>query len=196
MAEPQAQQEQPWFFDAEGWTRYPLYHGTSTYFIASIRAHGLGGRDIIREWCGVQFYRELCALRKRPAPVAYNDGGAWGYGETYLTAYINRARKYKSELLGLIRADLYRMRRVVRDELLGRYPDIAAYLGAKDQPIVLRLPRLHRSTLLGWSSDDPCDSMGGFSFYQWSISVSGFQAPEPTFRLRGTTYDFEIMDCR
>jgi hypothetical protein len=189
-------QQQPWFFDADGWTRYPLFHGTSTYFMDSIRAHGLGGRNIIREWRAVEMYRELALRRSRQAPVAYNHGGGWGYGDTYLTGYPDTARRFfkESELFGLIRADLRGMRRVKRDELLSHYPEIAAYLASKHRPVVLQLPRLHKSTLLGRESDDPCGSMGDLESYEMAMTTPGIRVPRPTFRLRGATFDFEIVD--
>jgi hypothetical protein len=185
--------QRPWFFDADGWTRYPLYHGTSTYFTDSIQAHGLGGRDIVREWRAVEMYRELCLLLSWQKPVAYNRGGAWGYGETYLTAYASIARRDEPELFGLIRADLSRLSRSARDKLLGLFPEIAACLTSQHRPVLLLLPRLHKSNLLGWISDAPGDSMGELNIFELALKVPGFQSPEPTFRLRGATDEFEII---
>lgn len=186
---------QTWFFDADGYAQFPLYHGTSSYFMDSIQTNGLGGRNIVREWRVLEMHRELYVLRKRPTPpVAYHQGGLWGYGEVYLTAYEGRARKYQSELFGLTKANMYRMERTLQDELLSRYPEAAACLNAKHTPVVLRLPRLHRSALRGWASDDPCDidSMGTFEDYQAGLA-SIYSVPTPTLRLRNPTHAFEVL---
>ena len=40
----------------------PLYHGTTTLFVESIKKYGLGGMDIVKEWNLVKVYGELFNL--------------------------------------------------------------------------------------------------------------------------------------
>ncbi len=36
--------------NSDGYLTIPLYHGTSTIFWDSIKTHGVGGRNMIKEW--------------------------------------------------------------------------------------------------------------------------------------------------
>jgi len=190
-----------WFFDPDGYTRYPLYHGTNSYLLPSIQQHGLGGRDIITEWRALDLYREIAVLTKHDIndPTLRQDG-SYRHGEVYLGAYEGRARGYTGELFGLIEYGLNFLPRSIREELLRRYPEIAVLFHADRWSIVLRLPRLHLADLCGWTSDDPCDrsSIGYRNEYLMTLASYrgtgiGFYAPTPTFRLRRMTRDFEVV---
>ena len=38
---------------------FPLYHGTSSYFLPEIATHGLGGKNIANDWGIFDFFKEV-----------------------------------------------------------------------------------------------------------------------------------------
>jgi hypothetical protein len=92
---------------------FPLFHGTSDIFLSSIRQHGLGGKNIIVEWRGLEFLRTAMSMldqhidRTNPetqlhwkileAVAAQQvDHFNWRHGGTYLIA-----AEFRAELCGL-----------------------------------------------------------------------------------------------
>jgi hypothetical protein len=57
---------------------FPLYHGTSTIFLASILKTGLGGRNVVAEWRAVECLTRLIAV----ADNVFRDSPEW-LGERY-----------------------------------------------------------------------------------------------------------------
>ena len=133
-------------------------------------------------------WQELCRLRNRPPPVAYYNGGAWGYGEVYLTPFEQRASRFQSECISLIKSDIRYMRHSIRQDLLIKYPQVAECLVHDHRPIILRLSHVHQSMLMSWSTDDPLDETGD------EKEVKNKQDnPHPTFRLRTPITAFEVI---
>lgn len=178
-----------WLFDPDGWLKYPLYHGTSIYFLDSIRTYGLGGRNCIKEWRTLEMWRELRELRKQEEPIAYYKGGSWGYGEVYLTPFKSRALLHESsEAIRSIKSNLRYMKRDLRQQLLSRYPELTACIQFAHQPVLIRLSRVHHSQLMGWHDDNPLVERGNADDVQADRS-----GPDPTFRLRTPITDFEVI---
>lgn len=58
---------------------FPLYHGTSTIFEDSIKQHGLGGHNLIKEYSVLEFLSELEAVANS---MIMHDND-WKYGMQY-----------------------------------------------------------------------------------------------------------------
>jgi hypothetical protein len=96
----------------DGKITIPLYHGTNLLFYDSIKQHGLGGRDLIKELRVIELLRELIAiceesltaeedwiLRMQCAKfIASQDvtGGGFNFrhGSAYLAASVEKAARY------------------------------------------------------------------------------------------------------
>jgi hypothetical protein len=104
---------------------FPLFHGTSSIFLSSIRQHGLGGKDIILEWRVLDFLRAATKIlgphidhsdqemqlnwKMLQAVVAQRvDHFNWRHGGTYLVAdelkgvMYAASNKYGSEILTFV----------------------------------------------------------------------------------------------
>jgi hypothetical protein len=57
----------------DGKLTIPLYHGTNELFYESIKEHGFGGRDIIKELHVVEVLRELLTICKECLPAYVED---------------------------------------------------------------------------------------------------------------------------
>ncbi len=147
----------------DGVLTVPLYHGTSTVFLDGIAAHGLGGRDPVRDWHLLDLAREVWHLaqvhlqdtqvyRCRQASFAnmteqHTGHWNWQHGDTYLSPARSTAIRYAtnkrfgSELLTytlefldeLIRADVPG----VRSDLFGRFPDVFNLLNVSVAPVLV-----------------------------------------------------------
>lgn len=111
-------------FIQNGVVAIPLYHGTSSAFVASIAAWGLGGRNIVKEFDLLPFLRTLLPVAEevlgrdgyfREQYQAISEqrvsGMNWRHGGTYLTPSRLTARRYAratrgselvAEILGLL----------------------------------------------------------------------------------------------
>lgn len=156
---------------------FPLYHGTSTYFLEYIKKFGLGGRNLIKELMALDFLKELeklCDIKlitiedweyglKYPVSLITEQkvvfGGSYQHGSVYLTPALSTAvrysmNKYGSELLTIIFATLKLLRVNFIElplELEIKYRDIIE-LELKDfKPLVIEIKDLPISYL---SSDE------------------------------------------
>jgi hypothetical protein len=90
---------------------FPLFHGTSSVFLPSVRTHGLGGKNIVEDWRILDFLRAGMAIidghidRTDPtievqwkilqaAASQRVDRMNWRHGATYLIAAQFRAVMY------------------------------------------------------------------------------------------------------
>ncbi len=159
----------PPYCNADGTLTFPLYHGTSTFFLARIERTGLGAENIIKKWRVLDFFRDVLAACHRVADPEFksviesskwtNDrilgvtahnaqGSNWRYGAVYLSADRKKAASYAlhsgcgSELLGMAlgwHSDLARRDPESANALLHDYPNVARVAAAVPDPIVLEI---------------------------------------------------------
>ena len=93
-----------------GMLEFPLYHGTSTIFLESIKKHGLGGRDPIKEWRVLECAKLLLPLAEqyanrsevikvhlgttRAMVAQVNDHINFQHGQVYLSPVESTAVRY------------------------------------------------------------------------------------------------------
>ena len=144
----------------------PLYHGTTSLFVNSIKEHGLGGLNPVEEWDLVSIYRALFEVadkkfrgaiswekvREKASYIAYqknsNDGLNYNFrhGNVYLTPIRKIAFDYASinegsELLGYLKGlVLYLIHQKGHKEVNDILPmKVASILSKSYQPVLLRL---------------------------------------------------------
>jgi hypothetical protein len=159
---------------------FPLFHGTSSIFLPSIRRHGLGGKNIILEWRVLEF---LCITMKEldryidrssaevqmhwpileAAKVQRVDHFNWRYGTTYLTASMSKAVMYAtasrfgSELIQLVSwliAQCPPDHRPALDLTLEHYPELAQCLSMTGEPLLIRAERVPVNSLRTEEGED------------------------------------------
>jgi hypothetical protein len=146
---------------------FPLYHGTSSYFISEIATHGLGGKNIANEWGIFDFFKEVVSesnkvedpgfkknlldsqpMLDRVLGIFHNPTGFnYRYGSLYLAVNAKRATRYAMREFGseLSRisyswyCDLKKFEPSKAIELLNSYPKISELFSAVHIPIVIEI---------------------------------------------------------
>jgi hypothetical protein len=146
---------------------FPLYHGTSSYFLSEIATHGLGGKNIANEWGIFDFFKEVVSesnkvddpefkknlqdsqpMLDRVLGIFHNPTGFnYRYGSVYLAVNAKRATRYSMREFGseLSRisygwyCELKKFEPSKAIELLNRYPKISELFSAVHSPIVIEI---------------------------------------------------------
>ena len=147
----------------------PLYHGTSTLFVDSIKEFGLGGKDIIQEGKVLEFARKIFPLVKDNLPE--NDGSRhevstfknmvdqhqlYQHGQVYLSLsydYCTRfaqAREFGSELFShsLYYYGKLLEKKLVSPDLLNDYPYLKEVKRVGSKPVVIKVKDIDWDNLL------------------------------------------------
>lgn len=144
----------------------PIYHGTTTLFLDSIKEYGLGGRDLVGEWELVSVFRALFELaeqrlagddlwlryREKASYIAYQKNSEdnfnynFQHGQLYITHYRGLANDYAildagCELLQYIRGFVRLLSRAgahseVKKIIQGK---VESVLSKSYQPVLLQL---------------------------------------------------------
>jgi len=149
-----------------GVIQVPLYHGTTSLFVDSIKEHGLGGFNPVEEWGLVSIYRALFEVadkkfrgasswerhREKASYIAYQTNSSDGldynfrHGNVYLTPIRKVAFDYASidegsELLGYLKGlALYLIHQKEHEEVNDILPmNVASILSESYQPVLLKL---------------------------------------------------------
>ncbi|WP_323799148.1 hypothetical protein [Parasphingorhabdus sp.] len=147
---------------------FPLYHGTSSWYLPSIIEHGLGCLNVHEHLRSRDFLRDTWKLRleladseqkselmNRPSSMisamiedrVTNGGFNFRYGQTYCTGEERKAVSYASnscgselisEATGLL-AEIREVSVKAAAELILQYPEMAGCLAFQHEPIVLCL---------------------------------------------------------
>lgn len=179
---------------------HPLWHGTSAHLLPLIEEHGLGGRNVMADWCVMEFlqwsfaqlgfddqnysdpdYMDLLPIR------AATRGGAAGmnfvYGDVYVTGGYDKAAAYAQtapELLSFARTlvEVAQRRELTAiTDRLANYRQIAEFLALDPAPVVLKLPPVPMSALRSEDGGDwPFDmfvesGVGEAMLAQWAFRV-------------------------
>jgi hypothetical protein len=146
---------------------FPLYHGTSSYFLNEILIHGLGGKDISNEWGVSDFFEEVIFECKKVDDLNFQrhvlnshqmldrllgkfhnpDGYNYRYGSVYLAVDPKRAtqyalREFGSELLRIALgwySDLKKFNPAIAFNLLEKYTQIKDIYLAVHKPLVIEI---------------------------------------------------------
>lgn len=149
----------------------PLYHGTSTLFLAEVLSLGLGGKDPLADLNLHEFIKELNPiiqqhLRDTDAYSARSaiwnrmvnqEAGRKNYqhGQTYLTPSVSTAVRYASNTLDFLQILCDRNVSSVRTDLFRKFPTIFNLLDISPAPILFRLDGLAEEDLLGEDGESP-----------------------------------------
>jgi hypothetical protein len=144
----------------------PLYHGTTSLFIDSIKDYGLGGRSLVEEWNLISIYRALFDLadkkfagvdfwlkvKEKASYIAYQKNSAdelnynFRHGSVYLTLDRDMADQYAnimegSEILQFTKGiAMLLIKKGAREEVKKILPmKIAVILSKHYQPVLLKL---------------------------------------------------------
>lgn len=155
---------------------FPLYHGTSTWFLPDILERGFGTVNVHEGLRSRDFLKEAWALRLELAESEERDdllifpgsmisamvedrvtngGFNFRYGQLYCTADERRAvtyasNAYGSELITEAAKLLHQVREIsteAADELISRYPEISTCLAYNHKPIVIKLDGVTRCSV-------------------------------------------------
>lgn len=172
----------------------PLYHGTNSLFLPSIRAHGLGGRNIVKEWRVLDLYKEVIeCCRKCSHPTLarkatedwsvqavigqWRQFGNWRHGPAYVAADKRKAISYAfrsaygSELIDFTFAwleDLERAEPGIDKRLMTRYQDLEYLRRTPGDPVLLEVSNL---------SDDDLETEQGQPVVSATEIIKGFASP-------------------
>jgi hypothetical protein len=183
----------------------PLYHGTSTLFLASIRKYGLGGRNPIEKLRALEFYAMLawlCELHLREdtswgiSRILARDilrrttrTGNWRYGGVYLTPCRHRAVThacaYGSELITLAAALFRRLKDKGVDELRSPFFEMSklpAFFKKPGKPLLIEIEGVRVAHLRSEDGQPPEEALAATediikSFGQQALSIDGFNVP-------------------
>ena len=143
----------------------PLYHGTSTLFVDSIKEFGLGGKDIIQEGKVLEFARKIFPLVNDNLPkdwvfCAFKDmveqTPLYQHGQVYLSlsydycTYFTLNRKFGSELItySLKFYENLLAKNIVSPDLLNDYPYLKEVKDLKPEPVVVKIKDVDWDNLL------------------------------------------------
>lgn len=165
-----------------GVLNFPLYHGTSTIFLDSIIANGLGAVNPMSDWKVYELCKEVYALSethlkstklfdvsgysfKRMAEQSNQGAFNFQHGDTYLSASINTAvsyaidKEYGSELLTYTINFLKELLRLdlpkVKSDLFSKYGKVFGLIEAKPSPVLLQVTNLKADKLTDEHGNDP-----------------------------------------
>jgi len=147
----------------------PLYHGTSTLFVDSIKEFGLGGKNIIQEGKVLEFAREIFPLVKDNLPEYDGSGHTistfkdmvdqhplFQHGQVYLSLsydYCTRftqKRKFGSELIShaLYYYEKLLAEKIVSPDILNNYPYLKKVRNLDSKPVVVKVKDVDWDNLL------------------------------------------------
>jgi hypothetical protein len=159
---------------------FPLFHGTSSVFLPSVRTHGLGGKNIVEDWRILDFLRAGMAIidghidRTDPtievqwkilqaAASQRVDRMNWRHGATYLIAAQFRAvmyatsSAYGSEIISFV-GWLFKhcplACRPALDAAIVNYPELSQCLRVKHGPLLIRAASVPVSSVLTEKGED------------------------------------------
>jgi hypothetical protein len=180
---------------------FPLYHGTSTIFLESIKKHGLGGWEPIKEWRVLECAQKLLPLAEeyanRSQEIKKHQGTTrtifnqvitpsmnFQHGQVYLSPVESTAvryatsKKYGSELISrvlLIIDELIRLNvKTVNSDLYKEFPEIYNLLDMGSAPIIIKLDRVKKESLLSEKGASPDESI---KFIRSAITKSNSRWP-------------------
>ena len=152
---------------------FPLYHGTSTYFLESIKMNGLGGRNLIKDLKAIEFLKDLeklCDINlstiekwqyglKYPISLITSQrvvhGGNFQNGSVYLTPSIYTATRYSKNKFGSeVLSEIFNTLNLLREysialpkELEMLYRQIIELESREFRPVVIEIPSIPISYL-------------------------------------------------
>ena len=161
-----------------------LYHGTNSIFLDSIKLHGLGGLNIVKETNAISLLRELDDLAESEIQEKYmgvSSGSLrmsvicmcgqqpgtqinWQHGNVYLTPSIKRAMRYAvknklgSELFSHIKhlSKLLTHNNISASErILDSYPEAKKIISESGRPIVIEIGGLNTDDLSDEGGESP-----------------------------------------
>ena len=209
----------PLLFD--GKIRIPLYHGTNLLFYDSIKQHGLGGRDLIKELRVIELLRELIAIcedsltaeedwilrmqcAKFIASQDVTEGGFnFRHGSAYLAASVEKAARYavSSEFSSEALAQFMMLWTRLQDSRVSLPPTVRAgslpileFASGKKAPLVFELSNVAIDDLAAEDGSHPramLDSVG--SLATGDDSVDGHFLGAANFEAHGP---ISIADAR
>jgi hypothetical protein len=153
---------------------FPLYHGTSTIFLESIKKHGLGGRDPIKEWRVLECARLLLPIAEAHAEHSevitnhigtarkmvsqVNDGMNFQHGQVYLSpaeltaVHYATSKKKGSELISrvvLFIEELTRLKvKAVTLDIYTEFPRLVELQDIDSAPILIEVNQVKKDSLL------------------------------------------------
>ena len=159
---------------------FPLFHGTSSVFLPSIRTHGLGGKNVVKDWRILDFLRAGMAIldchidRSDPTIVMHwqilqaaasqlVNRWNWRHGATYLIAAQFRAvmyatsNAYGSEIISLVGWLFERCPPACKpalDAAMVNYPELSQCLRTKHGPLLIRATSVPVSSVLTEKGED------------------------------------------
>jgi hypothetical protein len=141
-----------------------LWHGTSAHLLPIMKAHGLGGRNVLEDWKAFEFLQwafeaigdwdrydysnpNLSLLVTISAALGKKGAMNFEYGDLYATGQYQKAANYSRgpEVLDLIRLAIKLIDKQKQNLLikkLEQYPEIKRFLSLPPKPIVLKLPHV------------------------------------------------------
>jgi len=189
----------------------PLYHGTSSLFLSSIKDHGLGGRNPVKDWDLLELSRRVLELSenhlKDTEMFAARSGSFrkmteqktgranWQHGDTYLSPAGSTALRYAidkrfgSELLTytlgfldeLVRRDVPG----VKDELYCQFSKVFGFLEACPSPVLIEANQTPIGALAG---EDGSDASANLQFiedaFEQRADTAKVLIQQANFRLR------------
>jgi hypothetical protein len=187
-----------------------LYHGTSSIFLDEIMAHGLGGKDPIREGRVLEFARtieplvtkqfgtnrawmqKVCAFQLMCKQS--NSGLNYQHGDTYLTPSRAQAigytisKRWGSELLSCTLDFLDELVRLqvpgVCDVLFQKYRHIFRMLSRNAAPILIEIPDLSEADLVLERGEEVGEYLTKLKAFVEARDQRPFNIPGSCFRLR------------
>jgi hypothetical protein len=145
--------------------KFPLYHGTSTLFLDSIKKNGLGGRNIVEELGIINLLKELEDLCEKHlsnieeweflykyqisliTSQCILPGGNYQHGNLYLTPSLKKAAQYAENKFGSeILSEVYSLINLLRkysipfsDSILKKYKNIFDLEDKNKNPLIIEV---------------------------------------------------------
>ena len=164
---------------------FPLYHGTSTIFLESIKKYGLGGWDPIKEWRVLECAQKLLPLAEeyasrsevikvhlgttRAMVAQVNDHMNFQHGQVYLSPVESTAVRYAtskkkgSELVSrvvLLIEELTRLEvKAVITDLYREFPRLVELQDIDAAPVLIKVDKLHQDCLLSEKGGAPDENL-------------------------------------
>jgi hypothetical protein len=164
---------------------FPLYHGTSTIFLESIKKYGLGGWDPIKEWRVLECARLLLPIAEAHAEHSevitnhidtarkmvsqVNDGMNFQHGQVYLSPAELTAVRYAtskkkgSELISrvvLFIEELTRLKvKAVTHDIYNEFPRLVELQDIDSAPILIEVNQVKKDSLLSEKGASPDESI-------------------------------------
>jgi hypothetical protein len=144
---------------------FQLWHGTSAHLLDEIEKHGLGGKNLVRDWRVLEFlqltfplcefdqnnfndpdYGELLCISS--AALQKNEHMNFQHGQLYATGGFDKAASYAQrapEILDFVKILLRvgESRNIPKiKNILTNFPEISEFVLKEQKPVVLKLPKI------------------------------------------------------